>query len=239
MAWVAGVRQAGHSGSLLPQMRTAQSMQKRLWPQGTSAAMASPSVHTTHSRATVVVGRTGAAGETDVLATAAAVTTAAVMEGFREPSEALGSSTEVVALLGNEGAVAKLVLPEKGGRVLCGGHQGRGPTGSGAPRRANGSSRPRPLGSGSVGEWRGVVAPLLRRAPAGGGTAAPLTAGQPLKAGRGAARSKGAQMVAVAGTVRSSARKSNPKSQSSGAVVPVGAPGPSPPNVKPPLPEPP
>lgn len=50
MAWVAGVRQAGHSGSLLPQMRTAQSMQKRLWPQGTSAAMTSLSKHTEQSR---------------------------------------------------------------------------------------------------------------------------------------------------------------------------------------------
>lgn len=236
MAWVAGVRQAGHSGSLFPQMRTAQSMQKRLWPQGTNAAMASPSEHTTHSRAKVAAGGPGAAAEAEEFA--------AVVDGLWLPSEGTVSMVEDAGVvLGREGVVEKVVLPEKGGSVLCGGRQGTAPTGSGTPRRASGSSRLSPPGSGSVGEWRGVVAapppPLLRRVPVLGCAGAPLTVGQPLKAGRGAALSKGAQMVAVAGTVRSSARKSKPKSQSSGVVVPVGAPGPSPPNVKPPLPEPP
>lgn len=50
MAWVAGVWHAGHSGSALPQMRMAHSMQKRLWPQGTRAAITSLSKHTMHSR---------------------------------------------------------------------------------------------------------------------------------------------------------------------------------------------
>ena len=220
MAWVAGVRQAGHSGSLLPQMRTAQSMQKRLWPQGTSAAITSPSAHTTHSRARAAGA--GAAG------------------GLRPLSGALESSAEheeAEELLGSEVAVEKLALLEKDVREPCGGLQGRAPTGSGVGRRASGSSRPRPPGSGSVGEWRGVPVPLLRRAPGAGGAGAPLTAEQPPKAGSGVARSKGAQMVAAVGTVRSSARKSKPKSQSSGAGGPVGAPGPSPPKVKPPLPE--
>lgn len=234
MAWVAGVRQAGHSGSLFPQMRTAQSMQKRLWPQGTKAAMASPSAHTTHSRAKAAAGGPGAA--------AGAEEFAAVVDGLWLPSGATASRVEdAEVVLDREGVVEKVVLPEKDGSVLCGGRQGTAPTGSGTPRRASGSSRLSPPGSGSVGEWRGVLAapPLLRRVPALGCVDAPLTAGQPLKAGRGAARSKGAQMVAVAGTVRSSARKSKPKSQSSGVAVPAGAPGPSPPNVKPPLPEPP
>lgn len=234
MAWVAGVRQAGHSGSLLPQIRTAQSMQKRLWPQGTSAAITSPSAHTTHSRTSAgpgAVEATGAPGPED-----------AVAEGLRLLSEALESSgehEEAEELLGSEVAVEKLLLLEKDDREPCGGRQGRAPTGSGGPRRAIGSSRPRPPGSGSVGECRGVPAPLLRRTPGAGGTGAPLTAEQLLKAGMGAVRSNGAQMVAAAGTVKSSARKSKPKSQSSGAGGPVGAPGPSPPKVKPPLPEPP
>ena len=44
------VWQTGHSGSLFSQMRLAHSMQKRLWPQGTSAAMTSLSKHTEQSR---------------------------------------------------------------------------------------------------------------------------------------------------------------------------------------------
>lgn len=166
-----------------------------------------------------------------------------MVDGLWLPSEGTVSRVEDArVVLGREGVVEKVVLPEKGGSALCGGRQGTAPTGSGTLRRASGSSRLSPPGSGSVGEWRGVVAappPLLRRVPVLGCAGAPLTAGQPLKAGRGAALSKGAQMVAVAGTVRSSARKSKPKSQSSGVAVPVGALGPSPPNVKPPLPEPP
>lgn len=233
MAWVAGVRQAGHSGSLFPQMRTAQSIQKRLWPQGTNAAMASPSEHTTHSRAKAAAG--GAAADAEEFV--------AVVDGLWSPSEGAVSRVEGAGVvLGREVVGEKAVLPEKGGSALCGGRHGTAPTGSGTLRRASGSSRLSPPGSGSVGEWRGVVAappPLLRRVPVLGCADAPLTAGQPLKAGRGAALSKGAQMVAVAGTVRSSARKSKPKSQSSGVAVPVVAPGPSPPNVKPPLPEPP
>lgn len=229
MAWVAGVRQAGHSGSLLPQMRTAQSMQKRLWPQGTSAAITSPSAHTTHSRARA--GTEAGAADPEH----------AVAEGLRlsEVLESREGHEEAEELLGREVAVEMLPLLEKDEREPCGGLQGRAPTGSGAVWRASGSSRPRPLGSGSVGECRGVPAPLLRRTPRVGGGGAPLTAEQLLKAGRGAVRSKGAQMVAAAGTFRSSARKSKPKSQSSGAGGPVGAPGPSPPKVKPPLPEPP
>lgn len=224
MAWVAGVRQAGHSGWLRPHMRTAQSMQKRLWPQGTSAAMASPSAHTTHSRARAAVGGPEAAGAEE----AAGAQAAADTEGLRLLSEALESSAV---------GVEKLVPLEKGGRVPCGGRQGSGPTGSGAPLRASGSSRPRAplgLGSGSVGEWRGVAVPLLLRAPAGGGPGVPLMAVQLLKVGKGgAARSNGAQIVAAVGTERSRARKSKPKSQSSGAGVPAL----SPPKVKPPLPE--
>lgn len=104
MAWVAGVRQAGHSGSLLPQMRTAQSMQNRLWPQGTSAAITSPSAHTTHSRA-----RAGAeVGATDP--------EDAVAEGLRLLSEVLESREgheEAEELLGSEVAVEKLLLLEK------------------------------------------------------------------------------------------------------------------------------
>lgn len=227
MAWVAGVRQAGHSGSLLPQMRTAQSMQKRLWPQGTSAAITSPSEHTTHSRARAGAGA-GAAAPDD-----------AVAEGLRLLSEVPESSGEHgEELLGSEVAVEKLLPLEKDDREPCGGRQGKAPTGSGVVRRASGSSRPRLLGSGSVGECRGVPAPLLRGTPGVDGAGAPLTAEQLLKGGRGAVRSKGAQMVAAEGTVKSSARKSKPKSQSSGAGGPVGAPGPSPLKVKPPLPEP-
>lgn len=44
------VWQTGHSGSLFSQMRLAHSMQKRLWPQGTSAAITSLSKHTEQSR---------------------------------------------------------------------------------------------------------------------------------------------------------------------------------------------
>lgn len=150
MAWVAGVWQAGHSGWLLPQMRTAQSMQKRLWPQGTSAAITSPSAHTTHSR-----GRAAAAGTTLV-----ADPEAAAAEGLRLLSEALesrGVHEAAGELLGREVAVEKLALVEKDDREPCGGRQGRAPTGSGAGRRASGSSRPRLLGSGSVGECRGGI----------------------------------------------------------------------------------
>lgn len=50
MACVAGAWQAGHWGSTRPQMRMAHSMQKRLWPQGTRAAITSLSKHTMHSR---------------------------------------------------------------------------------------------------------------------------------------------------------------------------------------------
>lgn len=223
MAWVAGVRQAGHSGSLLPQMRTAQSMQKRLWPQGTSAAITSPSAHTTHSRTSAGPGAVEAAG-------APGPEEAVAEEGLRLLSEVLESSgehEEAEELPGSEVAVEKLLLLEKDDREPCGGRQGRAPTGSGGPRRGIGSSRPRLPGSGSVGECRGVPAPLLRRTPGAGGTGAPLTAEQPLKAGTGAVRSNGAQMVAAAGTVKSSARKSKPKSQSSGQVAlwgPLGHP---------------
>lgn len=42
--------QTGHLGSLLSQIRLAHSMQKRLCPQGTSAAMTSLSKHTEQSR---------------------------------------------------------------------------------------------------------------------------------------------------------------------------------------------
>ena len=44
------VWQTGHSGSLFSQMRLAHSMQKRLWPQSTSAAITSLSKHTEQSR---------------------------------------------------------------------------------------------------------------------------------------------------------------------------------------------
>lgn len=44
------VWQTGHLGSLLSQMRLAHSIQKRLCPQGTSAAMTSLSKHTEQSR---------------------------------------------------------------------------------------------------------------------------------------------------------------------------------------------
>lgn len=104
MAWVAGVRQAGHSGSLLPQMRMAQSTQKRLWPQGTSAAITSPSAHTTHSSAR--------AAEAGALGAGAAW-------GLQPLSEALESSAEheeAEELLGSEVAVEKLVLLEKDAR---------------------------------------------------------------------------------------------------------------------------
>lgn len=50
MAWVAGTWHAGHCGCARPQMRRAHSMQNRLWPQGTSAAITSLSRHTMHSR---------------------------------------------------------------------------------------------------------------------------------------------------------------------------------------------
>ena len=50
LARVTAVWQTGHSGSLFSQMRLAHSMQKRLWPQGTSAAMTSLSKHTEQSR---------------------------------------------------------------------------------------------------------------------------------------------------------------------------------------------
>lgn len=50
MACVTAAWQTGHSGSLFSQMRLAHSMQKRLWPQGTSAAITSLSKHTEQSR---------------------------------------------------------------------------------------------------------------------------------------------------------------------------------------------
>lgn len=50
MACVAVMWQTGHSGSVLSQMRTAHSMQNRLCPQGTSAAVTSLSKHTMQSR---------------------------------------------------------------------------------------------------------------------------------------------------------------------------------------------
>lgn len=50
MACVAVMWQTGHSGSVLSQMRTAHSMQKRLCPQGTRAAVTSLSKHTMQSR---------------------------------------------------------------------------------------------------------------------------------------------------------------------------------------------
>lgn len=145
--------------------------------------MASPSEHTTHSRAKAVAGGPGAAADVEELA--------AVVDGLWLPSAVPASMVEDTgAGLGREGAVEKVVLPEKGGSALCGGRHGTAPTGSGTPRCASGSSRLSPPGSGSVGEWRGVVAAplLLRRAPVLGCVGAPLTAGQLLKAGRGAAR---------------------------------------------------
>ncbi len=53
MHCVAGVWQTGHSGSCDWQICPAQSMQKRLWPHGTSAAVTSLSQHTKQSRGTI------------------------------------------------------------------------------------------------------------------------------------------------------------------------------------------
>lgn len=50
MAWVTALWHTGHCGSVFSQMRLAHSMQKRLWPQGTRAAITSLSKHTMHSR---------------------------------------------------------------------------------------------------------------------------------------------------------------------------------------------
>ena len=50
MAWVTALWHTGHCGSVFSQMRLAHSMQKRLWPQGTSAAITSLSKHTEQSR---------------------------------------------------------------------------------------------------------------------------------------------------------------------------------------------
>lgn len=44
------VLQTGQTGSGFSQMRLAHSMQKRLWPQGTSAAITTLSVHSRQSR---------------------------------------------------------------------------------------------------------------------------------------------------------------------------------------------
>jgi len=50
MAWVTALWQTGHCGSVFSQIRLAHSMQKRLWPQGTSAAITSLSKQTEQSR---------------------------------------------------------------------------------------------------------------------------------------------------------------------------------------------
>lgn len=49
IAWVTVAWQTGHLGSFLSQMRLAHSMQNRLWPQGTRAAITSLSKHTEQS----------------------------------------------------------------------------------------------------------------------------------------------------------------------------------------------
>lgn len=49
MAWVTAVWHTGHAGASLSQILLAHSRQKRLWPQGTRAAMASLSKQTTQS----------------------------------------------------------------------------------------------------------------------------------------------------------------------------------------------
>lgn len=50
MGWMTVWWQTGQVGSALAQRRVAQSMQKRLWPQGTRAAFTSRSLHTWQSR---------------------------------------------------------------------------------------------------------------------------------------------------------------------------------------------
>lgn len=133
MACVAGVWQAGHSGSGCPQMRMAHSMQKRLWPHGTRAAITSLSKHTMHSR-----------------------------EFLQAPSEPLDSVGEPEApemLLGKEDEEEYPVLLEKEDREPWQGAHGRVLTGSLWIRRANGCSSAA-LPSGRAGERRGVAVPL-------------------------------------------------------------------------------